>query len=264
MRRRSVRFIAAGLPALLIAVAACYTNPQTGRKGLMLVSVQEETQLGFDSFAQIKNETPQSNDATKTAQVRAVGERIAAHVHLPQAEWEFVLFQADETPNAFCLPGGKVGVYSGILPLTQSDAGLATVIGHEIAHAAARHGGERMSQALVAELGGVALSVALQNKPEQTRELAMTAYGVGATVGVILPYSRKHELEADQMGLMYMAKAGYDPREAVAFWQRFKAWSDQQGGSTPEWLSTHPLDTRRISELEKHLPEAIAIYENRG
>jgi len=264
MRRRTARTIAASLLALCIAAAACYTNPQTGRKGLMLVLVQEETQLGFNAFAQIKNETPQSTDGTKIAKVRAVGERIASHVHLPQAEWEFVLFQADDTPNAFCLPGGKVGVYTGILPLTQTDAGLATVIGHEVAHAVARHGGERMSQALVAELGGVALSVALRDKPELTQQLAMTAYGVGATIGVMLPYSRKHELEADEMGLMYMAKAGYDPREAVAFWQRFKAWSDQRGGGVPEWLSTHPMDTRRISELEKHLPDAIAIYEGRG
>ena len=264
MRRRTSRYIAASLLALLVAAAACYTNPQTGRKGLMLVSAQEEAQLGFNAFAQIKSETPQSGDAAKIAQVRTVGERIASHVHLPNAEWEFVLFQADDTPNAFCLPGGKVGVYTGILPLTQDDAGLATVVAHEIAHAVARHGGERMSQALVAELGGVALSAALRDQSELTQQLAMTAYGVGATIGVVLPYSRKHELEADQMGLMYMAKAGYDPREAVTFWQRFKAWSDQRGGNPPEWLSTHPLDSRRIRELNRHLPEAIAIYESRG
>lgn len=264
MRRKTARTIAASLLALGIAIAACYTNPQTGRKGLMLVSVQEETQLGFNAFTQIKNETPQSNDATKIAQVRAVGERIASHVHLPQAEWEFVLFQADDTPNAFCLPGGKVGVYTGILPLTQTDAGLATVVAHEVAHAVARHGGERMSQALVEQFGGVALSVALRDQSELTQQIALTMYGAGATLGVILPYSRKHELEADEMGLMYMAKAGYDPREAVAFWQRFKAWSDQRGGNPPEWLSTHPLDSRRIRELNNHLPEAIAIYESRG
>ncbi|MBU1985303.1 M48 family metallopeptidase, partial [bacterium] len=214
MRKRRFLMTILAVAGLCLIIVACYTNPQTGRKGLMLLSPQEEAQLGFDAFRQIKSETAQSTDPAQIELVQRVGQRIASQVHLPNAEWEFVAFKADDTPNAFCLPGGKVGIYTGILPLTQSEAGLAVVVSHEVAHAVARHGGERMSQSLVAELGGVALSVALRDKPEQTRQLAMTAYGVGATIGVMLPYSRKHELEADYMGLIYMAKAGYDPREA--------------------------------------------------
>ncbi|MFZ5432891.1 MAG: M48 family metallopeptidase [Calditrichota bacterium] len=264
MKRKSwIYRIIAGL-LVCILIVACYTNPHTGRKELMLMSPQEEAELGFSTFNDIKSQTPVSTDPAQIEAVRRVGQRIAGQVHLPYAEWEFVTFKADDTPNAFCLPGGKVGIYTGILPLTQDDAGLATVIGHEVAHAVARHGGERMSQALLVNLGGMALSVALKDKPELTQQLALGAYGVGANLAYMLPYSRKHELEADYMGLLFMAKAGYDPREAVNFWQRFKAWSDQRGGGTPEFLSTHPLDERRIRELQIHMSEAMAIYEGRG
>jgi metalloendopeptidase OMA1, mitochondrial len=255
---------AAAVALAAVILAACYTNPFTKRRELMLISPQEEAQLGLNSFNQIKNETPVSTDPAQTELVQRVGQRISAVVNLPYAQWEFVMFQEDQTANAFCLPSGKVGVYTGILPITQSEAGLATVIGHEVAHAAARHGGERMSHELVVELGGMTLSAALQSKPQQTQDLAMTAYGVGTTLGHTLPHSRQQELEADQMGLIFMARAGYDPREAISFWQRFKEWSDQRGGQVPEFLSTHPLDTRRIRELEKQLPEALAIYEGRN
>jgi predicted Zn-dependent protease len=153
-----------------------------------------------------------------------------------------------------------VGIYTGILPITENDNGLAVVTGHEVAHAVARHGGERMSEQLLISLGGIGLAVALREKPAETQALAMIAYGVTTTVGRVLPHSRRQELEADYMGLKFMAEAGYDPRGAVDFWRRFKAYSDKQGSKTPEFLSTHPLDERRIRELEKHMPEALEIY----
>ncbi len=223
-----------------LSVAACYTNPHTGRSELMLISPAEEAQLGFDAFNTIKQETPASQDPAQNDLVTRVGQKISSVVTLPHAQWEFVTFQDDQTANAFCLPGGKVGVYTGLLPITQSEPGLATVVGHEVAHAVARHGGERMSQSLLVQLGGVGLAVALREKPQQTQQLAMTAYGLGSTVGYVLPFSRKAESEADYMGLMFMARAGYDPREAVSFWQRFKSYTEQQGGQPPEFLIHAP------------------------
>ncbi len=253
--------------ALIIAVAmftgACYVNKETGRRQLLLFSASEEVALGVQSFAQIKSETSQSTDAEENALVARVGQRISSVVSLRNAQWEFVTFEDDKTANAFCLPGGKIGVYTGILPITQNEAGLAAVVGHEVAHATARHGGERMSQQLAASLGGLALEIALRDKPQQTIALARTAYGIGATVGVMLPFSRSHELEADRLGMMYMARAGYDPREAPKLWRRMKAEGDKRGGAPPEFLSTHPSNERRIAELEKFLPEALAEYDKR-
>ena len=246
-----------------LGLVNCYTNPISGRRELSLVPVSQEVQLGSTAFSELKQQTPISTDPNATSQVNTVGRRIASVVSLPQAQWEFVVFQ-DNTVNAFCLPGGKVGVYTGILPITQNESGLATVIGHEVGHAVARHGGERMSEQLLIQAGGVGLSVAMRDKPQQTQDLALTAYGAGTTLGRTLPHSRKQELEADYMGLIFMSKAGYDPHEAVNFWQRFKAWGDRQGGRPPEFLSTHPLDSRRIKELEKHMPEAERNFQGHG
>jgi metalloendopeptidase OMA1, mitochondrial len=252
-----------GLLAILLAalIVTCYTNPETGRRALMLMTPSQEAELGFSAFAQIKQETPTTTDTAQQQLVNRVGQKISSVVSLPNAQWEYVCFKADDTPNAFCLPGGKIGIYTGILPITQNEAGLATVMGHEVAHATARHGGERMSEQLVVGLGGMALDVAMKDKPQQTQELAQIAYGAGTTLGRTLPHSRSQELEADKLGLIYMAKAGYDPHEAIAFWKRFKSWNDQRGGATPEFLSTHPLDSRRIAQLEELLPEAMKYYK---
>ena len=172
--------------------------------------------------------------------------------------WEFNLIENDKMVNAFCMPGGKVGVYTGILPITQNETGLAVVMGHEIAHAIAKHGNERVSQGLLAQLGGVALSTALSKNPGTTNQIFMAAYGVGANVGVLLPYSRLHESEADRIGLILMAKAGYDPREAVPFWQRM---NEKGGPRPPEFLSTHPAPESRIKQIQDLIPEAMKYYK---
>jgi len=173
--------------------------------------------------------------------------------------WEFNLVD-ENVPNAWCMPGGKVVVYSGILPFTKTEAGLAVVMGHEIAHAVARHGNERMSQGLLVQMGGMALDVALEKQPEQTKALFMQAYGVGAQVGVMLPYSRMHETEADKLGLVFMAMAGYDPHEAISFWERM---AKAGGEKPPEILSTHPSDQTRINDLKAFLPEAMKYYKKK-
>jgi len=248
--------------AMLSLLTACATVPGTGRSQLMLVSKGEEVQLGISEFEKIKQSTPISRDPKINAMVQRVGQRVAAVVEsdLPQARWEFVVFDQPKVANAFCLPGGKVGIYTGILPISRDEAGLATVIGHEVAHAVARHGAERLSEGLLVQLGGVVLSEALQKQNDQTRALALGAYGVTSTLGVALPHSRSQELEADRLGLMYMARAGYDPREAVEFWKRFGEYTRQQGGGTIEFFSTHPVDTTRIQQLESLLPEAMREY----
>jgi predicted Zn-dependent protease len=243
------------LPLLLLAASACKSVPYTNRKQLLLVSAGEETALGQSAYTDALSKAKVSNDAAATAMVKRVGERIAAVSDRPDFKWEFNLIDDPKTVNAWCLPGGKVAVYSGILPITQDDNGLAVVMGHEIAHALARHGSERMSQGLLAQLGGVALSAALATKPDATRQLAQQAYGAGATVGVLLPFSRRQESEADHIGLILMAKAGFEPGGAVEFWKRMEK-SSGGGDSTPEFLRTHPADDKRIKAIEDELPEA--------
>lgn len=248
------------LTALCLA-AGCTTVPETGRRQVMLVSGQQATQLGLTSFEQLKKEQPISRDAAANALVQKVGKRIAAVAPLQNAQWEFVVFDSKEA-NAFCLPGGKVGVYTGILPITRDEAGLAAVIGHEVAHAVAQHGAERMSQEMVRQTGGELLASGLSNSDPRTQALVSTVYGLGSQIGAILPYSRLHESEADNMGLTYMARAGYDPEAAVAFWQRFADFNKQSGGvSTPKWLRTHPVDETRIKQLQELVPRAKAEYQ---
>lgn len=245
---------------LLLVLSGCYTVPETGRKAFILTPVSQEMALGADAFRQIKGEENISTDAEATARVERVGRRIAeqAAEDMPELEWEFVLFENDEMINAFALPGGKVGVYTGLLEVADTDDRLAAVMGHEIAHVTARHGGERISRALALAAVGAGVSVAARDS--EHRDAIMIAYGLGATLGVDLPFSRGAESEADEVGLMYSARAGYDPREAIAFWQRMSAASEGRA-QPPALLSTHPADAKRIADLEKLLPEAMKEYE---
>ncbi len=261
MKTSSVRLIGA-VPAVCvaIAVAGCATVPETGRKQLRLIPESQEMQLGLTSFEKLKKETPISKDAAANEMLQRVGRRIAAVAPLPNAQWEFVLFENKE-PNAFCLPGGKVGVYTGILEITRDEAGLATVVAHEIAHAVARHGAERISEALLIEAGGQLLGVTLSSADPRTQAAVATAYGLGTTLGRVLPHSRKQESEADYIGLIYMARAGYDPEQAIAFWERFAEYNRRRGGDvTPVFLRTHPLDATRIQQLQSWLPKAKEEY----
>jgi predicted Zn-dependent protease len=255
--------------AIVFVIPACSTVPVTGRSGLHLVSNSQLASMAVDQYQQTLKESKLSTDQAKTAMVREVGISIAnaAEDFLKRSgrtdlagtfNWEFNLIEDDKTVNAWVLPGGKAAVYTGILKYTQTETGLAVVLGHEVGHAIAGHGNERMSQGLLTQLGGAALAVALSQQPAQTQALFMGAYGLGTSVGVLLPYSRLHESEADRIGLVLMAMAGYDPREAVPFWQRM----NQEGGERPaEFLSTHPAPDTRIKDIQKHLPEALAYYE---
>jgi predicted Zn-dependent protease len=254
--------------ASLIAVS-CSTVPITGRKQLNLIPASQMLSMSYSQYDEFLKSNKLSTDKEKTDMVKRVGARVQGAVEryfaqkglaneLKDYRWEFNLVESKDV-NAWCMPGGKVVVYTGILPITQDESGLAVVMGHEIAHAVAEHGNERMSQGLVAQLGGTALSVALQNEPEKTRQLWMSAYGLGAQVGVLLPFSRTQESEADHLGLIFMAMAGYDPTTAVGFWQRMAA--NKGGGAPPEFLSTHPSDETRIADIRKLLPEAMTYYK---
>lgn len=248
------------LAGAMVFLHGCATVPETGRRQLNFIPGAEEQQLGLSSFDQVKKDTPINRDPAINAMMQRVGRRIAAVAPLPNAQWEFVVFDSKEA-NAFCLPGGKVGVYTGILPITGDDNGLATVLGHEISHAVAHHGAERMSEALVIQGGGSLLGAALSGADPRWQSAAMLAYGVGAQVGRELPHSRAQESEADHLGLIYMARAGYDPAGAVAFWRRFADYNRQHGGSQGlAFLRTHPLDEKRIQQLNQWLPEAGQEY----
>lgn len=240
-------------------LAACSTVPITGRRQLSLVSDGEMNAMADTSYKDLIKQSKLSQDAEATARVRRAGERIAQVTDRKDFQWEFNLIDDPKMVNAFCMPGGKVAFYTGIMPICQTETGVAVVMGHEVAHAIAKHGAERMSQGLVAQLGMATLDVAMREKPEQTRSLVLQAVGAGASIGVILPFSRKQESEADRIGLIYMARAGYDPREAVAFWERMSAKSS--GGQPPQFLSTHPSHDTRIEDLRKWMPEALAEYE---
>ena len=242
----------------LFFFVGCQSVPMTERKRLLVMSEQRENEMGLSAYQDVLKAEPVSKNEKYVELVRRVGERIAAVANRPDFKWEFNVIES-ETQNAFCLPGGKVAVYTGLLPVCQDEAGLAVVMSHEVAHAIARHGGERMTYQTAQNLGKSAMGMVLQKQEEQQKQIVLTAYGAASQYGVILPYSRKHELEADHIGIMLMAKAGYDPSSAPGFWERFS--SAKQGEAPMEFLSTHPSDARRASALRELLPEAMQNYE---
>jgi predicted Zn-dependent protease len=258
------------LVAGLALLASCATVPITGRSQLNLVSDSEINSLATTQYREVIAKGPLSTNPEQIAQTRRVGQRIQQAVEtyfrqqnasdqLAGYQWEFNVIN-DKQENAWCMPGGKVAVYTGILPITQDDNGLAVVLGHEIAHAVAKHGSERMSQGLLQQLGGQALSVALANNAPATQQIALQAFGVGSQVG-LLKYGRNQESEADHLGLIFMAMAGYNPDGAVAFWQRMEARSG--AAAPPEFLSTHPSNGTRIADIQRELPEARKYYKPR-
>ena len=255
----------------LIFISSCAKVPLTGRKQILLFSDKEILALSLQNYNEYLKETPLSKDIANSNKIKTIGKNISAAVetYLKQngltAEvknyaWDFQLVE-EKSINAFCLPGGKVVFYEGILPITKNDNGIAVVMGHEIAHAVAKHSNERMSQQAMIEYGSAASGVLLNGKSEESKQIWNTAIGLGANIGVLLPYSRKHEYEADRLGLIFMAMAGYNPNEAVDFWSRMEKLSG--GNSTPEFLSTHPSSKKRIEEMKKNLPEALRYYKKK-
>jgi metalloendopeptidase OMA1, mitochondrial len=267
---RIVMLVMIGSP--LAALSGCETNPYTGRSQLLLTSVTEDVQLGTQAYLQVKNDPKmrQSQDPREIEPVR----RVAGHIieaakrskysdMAKQFQWEVTVIKDDKTMNAFALPGGKIAVYTGIFPVAKSEAGLAAVLGHEVTHALARHGAERMSQGEItnAALQAVGAAAGASGMNPMLSQGAMAALGAGVHVGVLLPFSRAHESEADYIGILLAADAGYDPRESVSLWERMEQLS--QGGGPSEFLSTHPSNETRIDQLKKWLPEAMGIYRSR-
>lgn len=251
---------------ILLLLAACARVPFTNRKQLNLIPQAEILSMSLQQYDEVKKTSKLSGNKEDIAMLNNVGERVAwaAEEFITEKklkltmDWEFILIEDDKVVNAWCMPGGKVAVYTGILPYSKTEAGLAAIIGHEVAHAIAQHGNERLSQGLLVQLGGLTLSSAINSKPEATRKLWLEAYGIGAQIGFILPYSRTHEYEADYIGLILMAKAGYDPHEAISLWERMR---NAGGEKPPEFLSTHPADEKRIIEMKQNLQEAMKYYK---
>jgi predicted Zn-dependent protease len=260
-----------GLVLIIIACLAyaCSNVPVTGRQQLSLVSNSEIIPVVNQQYDSIVRNSRLSKDQTQTAMVKNVGAKIQHAVERYMAQnnmssqlsgfkWEFNLIEDPKTVNAWCMPGGKVAFYTGIMPICQDESGVAVVMGHEVAHAIANHGRERMSQGLVANLGLSTLSAAMGQNPGMTKQIMLQAVGVGTQIGM-LKFSRQHESEADKIGLIFMAMAGYDPNKAVDFWQRMDKMSG--GGAPPEFLSTHPSHSTRISDLKASMPEAMKYYK---
>lgn len=250
---------------VLLSISACTTVPITGRQQLKLIPDSELNTLAFQNYSEFLKTHQLSANQKEVLMVSNVGNNIKMAVEnylrnngksnvINGFEWEFNLVE-NEQVNAWAMPGGKIVFYTGIIPYCDNEQGIAVVMGHEIAHIIAGHGNERMSQGLLAQLGGMAFSAALEKKPEQTQNIFLSAYGLGAQIGVLLPFSRIHEKEADRLGLIFMTMAGYDPYAAPEFWKRMTESS--KGKEPPEFLSTHPSNTTRITELEAAISEAL-------
>jgi len=259
--------------SVAMSLVGCETNPYTGRKQLLMTSVNQEMQMGAQAYDQVKSDPKMrlSQDPREIEPVKRVAARIVEAAKrskyaemAKQFQWEVTVIKDDTTANAFALPGGKMAVYTGIFPVAKTEAGLAAVMGHEVVHALARHGAERMSQGQVANVGlqVVGAAIGMSGGNPMLGQATMAALGVGAQVGVLLPFSRKHESEADYVGILLAADAGYDPRESVALWERMAQLS--AGGGPAEFLSTHPGHDTRIDQLKEWMPEAMAIYQKRA
>ena len=245
------------LLTLAAFAASCVKTPVTGRRAFILLSEDEETKLGADAYKEALEKEKVCGDNATLSMVKRLGNDIASAANREKWDWQYKVIDSPKTMNAFALPGGKVAVYTGIFKPAQNEAGLAAIMGHEAAHAVARHGAQRVSQALLVQAGLSAASLSV-NDPKQ-REAILGGLGAGAALGILLPFSRENESEADEIGVIYMARAGYDPREAVKFWERFKKATGGNKG-TPEFLSTHPAPSSRIRALKKLLPKAQDEY----
>ena len=262
--------LAGPLLLLIVGATACTTNPYTGRWQFLAVPASYEASMGEQSYDQVLHDpkNPISRDSREVDPVTRVAARIievakrSKYAEAAQSyKWEVSVIKSDQTANAFALPGGKIAVYTGLFPFAKNDAGLAAVVGHEVVHALARHGGERMSQGIATQVAmiGAAIGLGTSGMGSATSQMAMQALGLGAQVGVLLPFSRKHESEADYIGLLFAAEAGYDPREAVHVWERMES----AGGEQPsEFMSTHPSHGTRIEQLTEWMPEALTLYES--
>ena len=240
-----------------VFITACATTPVSERQALILIPESQEIAFGKQAYQQALKDQKESDNTHLKQVLQRVGTRIAEVSDMPKLDWEFKLIESDEK-NAFALPGGKVAVYTGMLRICKNEAGLATVLSHEIAHVIARHGAQRMSQQLLISGAMIGASISLRNNTQ--RRIIMSALGLGVLYGITLPFSRGDEGEADQIGLIYMAKAGYSPEEAIQFWQRFS--NVKKGNEPPEWASTHPADKTRIAGLKSHLSLAKYKYQN--
>jgi len=256
--RRS-RIWGLGLALTLLGwLAGCATVPYTGRQQLLMVSQDREIALGYQAFEQVKRRYRPAANPELQAMAQRVGARLARAANRPDYRWEFVVLESPQA-NAFCLPGGKVGIYTGLFKYIRNDADLATVLAHEVAHVLARHAGERLSQAQLAQLGGLGLGLAMMGAGPAAAQTAMLGYNLGTQYGVLMPYNRRQESEADRIGLILMAKAGYDPAAGVDFWRRF-AQVKKSKLPVPAFLSSHPSDRDRIRAMQAFLPEARRYY----
>ncbi len=237
-----------------MTIYQCVTTA-TGKKAFIVVSESEEQKLGAEAYQEIMKKERKSSNGHRTSILKRVGRNVAKVSHRPDYKWEFNLLDS-KTVNAYCLPGGKIAFFDGIMPYCKDEAGIAVVMGHEIGHATARHGAQRISQGMVAQVGLGVAGLSLKNS--KYRNIILAGLGAGAMVGVMLPYSREHEYEADRLGMTYLSKAGYDPEIAVQFWERFQKLTAGKEGS--DFLSTHPLTSKRLAKMKEFMPEAKRLY----
>lgn len=266
--KKAIPLLVTTISSAALVITSCVQPPSalsnTGELNKVKTVSAATVKKSTETFQQYKNTTKISNNASYRAQLNRVANKLSKVVNMPGAQWEFVVFD-DPTPNAFALPGGKVGVHSGMFQITRSDAGLAAVVGHEIAHVTLNHSASRQKRAVGALIGGIALDVLLQSQGASSSDRAAAGgvYGTLSTTGVLLPFSRNQELQSDRIGTVYMAKAGYNPREAVALWQRFSAYKEKSSNEkVPAFLSTHPLDSTRIKKLTEFMPVALKSYSS--